>query len=231
MVLVGVGGWYWYTNYKPAQGMGTYAYQCDNGAQFNLAISSDMRTVELTPGMNSTFGAKTLVQSTSSAQRYEAADGSMYFVGAGEEVTLVVGNTQMSCNPVPNTEEAPFNWGDPDEGGGVRQDTSVIVAESIQGKWQSTDDAKYVREFQDGGKVVDWYDGKQVSTGTYVVYTQERPIGGITIPLQPNKVYVQLTMSGSQREVLNFTVAKLTPEELELVYMERGGVLRFSAVQ
>jgi len=53
----------------------------------------------------------------------------------------------------------------------------------------------------------------------------------VPYPLEDNAVYIQMTMTGTQADTLNFKLTKLTPEELELVYMERGGVLRFKRVQ
>ncbi|MBI2610325.1 hypothetical protein HYW60_00090 [Candidatus Kaiserbacteria bacterium] len=38
-------------------------------------------------------------------------------------------------------------------------------------------------------------------------------------------------LQGTRADTLNFSVNKLTPEELELTYMDRGGVLRFTKVQ
>jgi hypothetical protein len=118
----------------------------------------------------------------------------------------------------------------------VQPDVRLVVGESIMGKWQSTEDAKFVREFKAfsetsmSGTVSDWYDGKEVSTGTYVAFTSENAVT-VPFPIQAGKTYLQLTMTGTQAEKLNFSVNKLTPEALELTYMDRGGVLSFKAIQ
>src|SRR3989338_803429 len=111
------------------------------------------------------------------------------------------------------------------------QDTSLIVTESMLGKWQSVDDAKYVREFKEKDVVVDWYDGKTVSTGLWVVFTKEKAPKIFPYTMDTSSVYLQLTMTGSQADTLNFKISKMTPEELQLVYLDRGGVLTFKRVQ
>ena len=210
--------------------MGSYAYQCDNGSQFSMMPSEDLATIKIAPDTGAMFTATTLSKVSGSAgARYEG--GGIIFVGAGEEVHLTVGNTLLVCDPVPNAEMAPWNWGDAGEGGGIQPELSVIVSENMQGKWQSADDAKFVREFKSGGTVVDWYDGKTVSSGTYTVFAKSSPLAGVTIPLEDNTAYLQLKMTGTQAETLNFKITEVTPEELEMTYLDRGGALRFTAVR
>jgi hypothetical protein len=154
------------------------------------------------------------------------------FVGAGEGVALTVGNATLKCNPEPNQELAPFNWGDAGEGGGsVKQDTSLIVTENMLGKWESTDDAKFVREFKAGDVMVDWYGNESKSAGLWVVFTKEKAPKVFPYPMDPKAVYVQITMSGTQADTLNFAINKITPDELQMTYLDRGGVLNFKRVQ
>lgn len=247
LLVIIIGGGYWYMqnqagsadmsadqNAQVQDDLGTYAYRCDNGSEFTMSPSSDMTSIELEAGSQGAFtGTVTLGQKESSAgARYEGnlMGSNIAFVGAGEEVQLTLGNELMICNPVPSQDMAPWNWGDAGEGGGVKQDLTVIVGESIVGKWQDTTDAKFVREFKDGGKAIDMYDGKSVSSGTFTVFSKEKPIT-VSFPLQADTVYVQMTMQGTQAEKLNFKINRLTPEVLELTYMDRGGVLMFKAVQ
>jgi hypothetical protein len=44
-------------------------------------------------------------------------------------------------------------------------------------------------------------------------------------------VYIQATEKGTVQDTLDFKVAKLTPDELELIYMTRGGTLTYKAVK
>ncbi|HEY4488222.1 MAG TPA: hypothetical protein VJB97_01775, partial [Candidatus Paceibacterota bacterium] len=128
-------------------------------------------------------------------------------------------------------ETPPWNWGDAGEGGGVKQDASLIVSESILGKWQSVDDEKFVREFKAGNKVDDIYEGKVVTSGMWVAFQKGVNAPEVPYPLEESTVYLQLTLTGSQADTLNFKLVKLTPDELELVYLDRGGVLRFKSVR
>lgn len=240
LALIG-GGAYMYTQNTAttevaSDDMGSYAYVCDNGSEFTMIPTADMTSIKIAPGTNATFVATMLTEVESSAgARYEG--GGMIFVGAGEEVQLTTGGTTLICNPVPSTDMAPWNWGDAGEGGGsVQPDVRLVVGESVMGKWQSTTDAKFIREFKAfsetslSGQVVDMYDGKQVSAGTYIVFNTENSLQ-VAFPLMSDKTYLQITMSGTQAEKLNFSVNKLTPETLELTYMDRGGVLTFKAIQ
>ena len=53
----------------------------------------------------------------------------------------------------------------------------------------------------------------------------------VPYPLEEGKVYIQMTLTGTQADTLNFKLVKLTPEELELIYMDRGGTLRFQSIE
>lgn len=239
VAAVVIGG-YWYVEKSKSidsamtqegSDMGSYAYMCEGGVEFTMSPSSDVSTIKITPGANATFGEATLAATQSTAgARFEG--GGIVFVGAGEEVQLTTDGRTMVCNPKPNPDMAPWNWGDAGEGGGsVKQDTSLIVSESIVGKWQSSEDTKFVREFKADGAVVDWYDGKTVSTGLWVAYTKANAPKMVAFPIDVDAVYLQLTMKGTQADTLDFKITKLTPESLELIYMTRGGALTFKHIQ
>jgi len=236
VVIAAIGG-YWYMNYQAstdsmmsAGDLGTYPYQCDTGGRFSMSPSADTSSITLIPKDASFAGTVVLSRISSTAgARYEGSG--IVFIGAGEGVQLTVGNTTEICNPVPNSETPPWNWGDAGEGGGVKQDASLIVSESILGKWQSVDDEKFVREFKAENKVDDIYEGKVVTSGMWVAYQKGVNAPEVPFPLEESTVYLQLTLTGSQADTLNFKLVKLSPDELELVYLDRGGVLRFKSVQ
>ncbi|MDE2071620.1 MAG: hypothetical protein KGI70_02740 [Patescibacteria group bacterium] len=246
-VLVGGGAWYYTSHkselreYNQAQNMGTYPYTCANGAQFTMTPNADVAQITLSAGSQGMWtGDATLKAASSTAgARFEGTSATgqkIVFVGAGEDVTLSVGSTTTTCNPVPDQNNAPFNWGDAGEGGGVQPPGSQpsaeqVVSESIVGKWQSTDDPKYVREFKGDGTAVDYYDGKAVTSGTWKAFLKADAPATVSFPLVDNQVYLQMKMQGSQAEFLDFKITKLTPEELQLIYLERGGVLNFKSVQ
>ena len=234
-LVVVSGGWYFYMQkgeFAPASedNWGSYAYSCDNGSQFTMAPSDDMSSIKLSAGSQGMFSGDVTLSKVGEGARYEG--GNITFAGAGEEVQLTVGSETAICNPVPSQEMAPWNWGDAAEGGGsTKQDTSLIVTENMLGKWQSADDAKYVREFKAKDMVVDWYDGKTVSTGLWVAFTKEKAPKIFPYTMDTSSVYLQLTMTGSQADTLNYKISKVTQDELQLVYLDRGGVLTFKRVQ
>lgn len=236
VVLALIGG-YWYTTYYKADTagdapMGTYAYICANGSQFSMEPSEDVSTVTLSAGSQGMFTGTATLHKMGDAAHFETTEGELIvFSGAGEEVQLTVGSETTICNPVPSTDSPPWNWGDAGEGGSVKPDTLLVVSESIQGKWQSVDDAKYVREFKAAGKVDDIYEGKVVSSGMWVAFVKGVDAPEVPYPLDDGVVYIQMTMTGTQADTLNFKLGKLTPEVLELVNLDRGGVLRFTSVQ
>ncbi len=161
-------------------------------------------------------------------QRFEDSDYLYVFAGEEAQVTTKATQAITTCTQPFDANNAPMNFGDAGEGGGVKPDVSMIVGESIIGKWVSVDDAKFTREFKVGNVVTDLYDGKDATDGTSLVFTKDTAPNGLTVPLEENAAYMQLVMKGTPAETLNFKVGKLTPEELELVYLERGGVLRFT---
>ena len=244
-LIIVIGGGFWYVNSRAGSDsalkaeestLGSYAYTCANGSQFTMVPSDDMSSVQVTAGSQGMFtGTVALAKVASTAgQRYEG--GNIIFVGAGEEVQLTVGTESTICNPKFSPDSPPWNWGDAGEGGGsIQPDVRLVVGESIMGKWQSTSDAKFTREFKDfsetslSGNVSDWYDNEVRSSGTYTVFTNEKPVT-VSFPLLTNTTYIQLTMQGTQADTLNFKLTKLTPEELELIYMDRGGVLQFKRI-
>lgn len=164
-------------------------------------------------------------------QRFE--NDTHVYVFAGEEATVTdkAANTSTSCSQPEEPNNAPVNFGDAGEGGGSQADLSAAVSASIIGKWQSIEDGKFAREFKDGGVVVDTYTGSAPISGTFKVFTNDNPIAGLPFGLDEGVVYLQITQPGTQEEKYNFRVSKVTPEELELVYLDRGGLLQFRKVE
>lgn len=113
-------------------------------------------------------------------------------------------------------------------GEGRELGTAPAVQENIIGIWRSTQDPKFVREFKADGSAVDSYEGSADVKGTWRVFSAQDPID-VKFLLEPDAAYIQITDDSSG--LLHFKVGKLTPEELELVYMDRGGVLLFERVQ
>ena len=88
---------------------GTYPYSCDNGTSFAMSPANDMSTLLLEFAATEAF---TLSKVNSvSGVRYEGGEG-MLFEAHGETVILTMGGTTVTCIPVQNQDEAPFNFGD-----------------------------------------------------------------------------------------------------------------------
>lgn len=179
--------------------------------------------------------ARTVPKVAGVGQRYE--DNAYVYVFAGEEVNVTTKSTKktITCTQPVDPNNAPVNFGDMDEGGAgfggsTQPDVSFVVSKSIVGQWKSNEDAKFTREFKSNGTISDSYEGKIVSTGKWQVFTSVKPLK-VSFPIEANAVYVQMTASGSQAETLNFRVNKLTPETLELMYMDRGSVNTFTRIK
>lgn len=173
---------------------------------------------------------RTLPRVAGDGQRFET--DSHVYVFAGEEATVTTkgSGAATTCSQPFDPNNAPFNFGDAGEGGGERPDASLVVSESILGTWQSVDDEQFTREFRGDGTVIDRYDGAEVSTGTWIAFTADAPLA-VSFPLEPDTVYIRMAEEeGDEATTLHFKLTTLTPEELELVYMERGGALRFTFV-
>ena len=117
-VVVAGGGWYWYMGGEKqdiaADTFGTYAYSCDNGVKFEMTLSSTVSSVALKAQGDAPFSEVVLEQKSGST--YATEDGEVSLAGDGEKVQLTVGAATMTCNPVPNADSAPFNWGGAGEG-------------------------------------------------------------------------------------------------------------------
>lgn len=164
-------------------------------------------------------------------QRFENADYVYVFAGEEVNVTTKASGQTTACTQPNDPNNAPVNFGDRGEGAGAQQDATIAANSNIVGKWQSTEDAKFTREFKSNGTVVDMYDNGSVSNGTWASFTSaSKKVTRATFPLEVGITYVQLAMTGSQADELNFKIIKLSPEELELVYMDRGNTLRFKKV-
>jgi hypothetical protein len=234
VIIIAAGGWWFMNNKAPAgesaQDFGTYSYECDENVKFTMTPSADMSSIRVAPAGGGAYPpVSTLTKKEGTNARYEG--NGVLFSGNGETVTLGEGDSAINCSPVPNPDSPPFNFGDGDAAGSVKQDTSLIVSESIQGKWQSTEDAKFVREFKADSVVEDWHDGKVVTSGLFVVFTKANAPKMVAFPIEENAVYIQMTTKGTQADTLNFKLVKMTSDELELIYMDRGGSLKFTRVQ
>lgn len=182
--------------------------------------------------------ARVLSRVNGLGQRFE--DSTCAYVFAGEEATVTNKGTKKTttCEQPMDPNNAPMNFGDAGEGTGanagngtgVQPDVTLIVQQNIVGTWKSTQDAKFTREFTSAGAVIDYYENKEVTKGTWQIFNEAKPLK-VSFPLEKTALYVQMTTAEDPNGTLNFKLIKLTPESLELVYMERGGTNTFTRIK
>lgn len=235
LVILAALGFYGYKNYEAKDEMKesdggsewilSASFACADNTHFIAEFGASNEVKIIVDGN----AVATLPKVAGDGQRFENSSNVYVFAGEEASVTTKATGKTTTCSQPVDPNNAPVNFGDAGEGGGAKQDVSLIVSESIVGKWKSTSDAKFTREFKDNGTMIDYYDGKAVSTGSFKVFTSALPLK-VSFPIETNAVYIQSTMTGSQSDTLNFKLGKLTPEELELIYMDRGGVNVFTRV-
>lgn len=127
---------------------------------------------------------------------------------------------------------APVHSDDAGDPGSVKPDIALVASESIVGTWQSDRDAKSTRVYSSDGTLVDMYDGRELSRGTWKAFTAEKPAAGVSLTLEADTVYMQeILVNEAETATLNLQVEKLTPENLELIYVEGVGSLTYTRVK
>jgi len=97
---------------------------------------------------------------------------------------------------------------------------------ALVGFWRNNEDANFTREFEENGIALDRYEGENdQGVLTWDVFTKEKPDAEFSGEYENGTAY--LVMSNGT-DNLYFKIIKITPEELELVFMDGGGVLTFS---
>lgn len=203
------------------------SFICEGGENFVVEFASDFKSAK-------TFVAGELKHTLEDASTpeipYRFYNKEVLITFAGEEATVVnLGTTNSyTCNQPFDPNNAPYNFGDSAEGAGTQQDPVTAINENVLGVWQSTDDEKSVREFHTNNVLIEKYDGEVLSQDIWTFFNgnsgTETPF-----PQDDGLVYLQLS-SASTTEPLYFQLASLTPEKLELVYLNRGGILTYSYV-
>jgi hypothetical protein len=76
------------------------------------------------------------------------------------------------------------------------------------------------------------YDGQELSRGTWQAFSAKKPAAALSFALEADAVYIQETLANEmETNSYNFKVSRLTPDNLELNYMERMGTLTFNSVK
>lgn len=102
------------------------------------------------------------------------------------------------------------------------------VGKMIIGVWESTDDANFVRVFEENGTVTDTYEGDSEATsiGQWTILTdlsEEPP----NIPSEEGMVYLKILF---EEEAFYFIISEVDETSLQLIYLDRGGALNFERI-
>lgn len=111
-------------------------------------------------------------------------------------------------------------------GEGQNIDIAAAARANIVGGWQSTDDPNFIRSIRGDGVVEDLYDGQEPFLGSWTVFTSASAPENFAYPLEDSVPYLRIVDDTGL--VLDFKIAKLTPEDLVLIYLDRGGALSFT---
>ena len=175
---------------------------------------------------------RTLYNVGDSEVPYRFTDNLMVYTFVGEEaiVTDVASEESFVCRQPSDSNNAPYNFGDTGENGGQEADRSAIGDENILGVWRSLDDRRFNREFRADGSFVDIYEGDNDTLGIWRIYNGNELGEDLDFEPDNDAIYLMLTDDITPELVMHFRINKLTPEEMELTYMERGNILRFTYV-
>lgn len=97
---------------------------------------------------------------------------------------------------------------------------------NVIGMWRSNEDPKFSREIRNDGVVVDRYEGEADSEGLWMIFTKEIPDTSFTGTTEEGAVYLSIAMS--EDEKYYFNVVNADGQKLDLIYLDRGGVLSFT---
>lgn len=202
------------------------SFICENEQHFVAEFDIDFETLNVVENGEITHE---LQRSDDVVMKFSNNDYDYIFAGEGVRVLNKLSNEETTCNQPFDPNNAPYNFGDLGEGAGETQDVTTAVSDNIVGTWVSMDDDKFVREFRSDGTAVDIYEGEEVSEGRWLAFTSENAIA-TDFSQTEEDVYIQIE-DVDPAGTLYFTLTKLTPEELELIYMGRGNVLRFTRAE
>lgn len=213
LVVIG-GGTYYLTRQQTPAGklpaddtvLGSYGYTCTNGVTMRMEPSADMATVRVMIS-GAGFPSEAILTHVESftGARFEGAN--MMFTGAGEEVSLVSGDYSAVCNPVPDSENAPWNWGDAGHGGGVVFDPVRTASENIIGTWEM-DDTTLALRFSENGVLAERRDDVWMSGTWSISAPADQPVVTLLFTENPH---------GSSCEI-----STLTPQKLVLACTGEG---------
>lgn len=235
ILLLAAGGFTLYSKYRESvireggAAITAVSFICDNGLHFVAEFDAEFANLNVIESGDLT---RSLPAALGEGVIFANANWEYAFGGEEVRVTDLVSGTGTTCRQPFDPNNAPYNFGDlPADDGSIRPDTALVASESIVGTWRSLDDSRFAREFRGDGRFIDSYEGTSDSIGVWRVFTGEDLPGPVGFEPEPEIAYLLLTDDITPEVVMHFRIARLTPEELEIIYMEGGGVLRFTHVE
>lgn len=109
--------------------------------------------------------------------------------------------------------------------------TLAGVQRLIPGTWQSTDDAKFTREFDANGQAADRYQGDKSAdmNGTWQLFRGDSPptkFAGKTDYVS-DAIYLAVTEGGDTQL---FAIDGIDARSLDMIYLDRGNTLSFKRI-
>ena len=203
------------------------SFICENDQHFTADFDINLETLRVIENGELT---RELQRSNTTSTSFADHNFEYTFAGEGVEVLNKSTGERFRCHQPFDPNNAPYNFGDLGEGAGEEQDAVAAVEENIIGLWVSLDDEKFTREFKADGTVIDSYEGEAATSSPWTIFTSESGLA-TEFPQSPDIIYLQIIDGDTPEDTLYFSLSKLTPEELELIYMNRGGVLRFTRAE
>lgn len=102
------------------------------------------------------------------------------------------------------------------------------VGDPLVGVWQSKEDARFSRTFYADGSFTDRYEGEPSATQPGEWKRTAGTNADLSSSLEAGLDGLELVIDG---DVYRFGIIDVTVDSLELVYLDRGGVLTFTRVR
>jgi hypothetical protein len=254
IVIIAFGG-YQYSRTKQVlvpdsvSSLGSYEYQCNDGATVSVVPSEDVSKLALTLHKENTSVNEVLVKVEGAATEFI---GPTYrFLGAGETITLSTESVRIACSPVSSPETPPWNWGDPTtpETSATSDEMPVGALVGIFADEHCADSCGYW-EFRENGTLVDRFvsyehEGERAGTlhektvqGTWAI------VGHDALPTAPasskEETYLRALLPvdawandtagrdvWKEGEALYFKIVSLTEGGFEFLSVPGGHTWRF----
>lgn len=200
------------------------SFICEDDSYFSAEFSPDFSVVDIV--IDGILVRSATRVAGSDLYMYEEDDYSYTF--AGEKVSITnskAGKTTICSQPF-DPNKAPYNFGDK----GEESDPILLTSKNLVGDWQSLDDQKFTRKFEVDGTLTDAYEGSDDTVGSWVIFNKDSQVE-TPFALETGVTYLRISTDTGTSEVMYYKITKVTPDELELIYMDRGGVLRFNRLK